>query len=58
MPRWVVPMFGNAEMIREFLASSNLDACYPVWSRDAAAGHDNHSFGGSWSVYGMGGSSL
>ena len=56
--RWVVPMFGNAEMIREFLASSNLDACYPVWSRDAAAGHDNHSFGGSWSVYGMGGSSL
>ena len=56
--RWVVPLFGNAKLIREFLSASNFEACYPVWSRNAAAGHDNHSFGGRWSVYGFGAWSL
>lgn len=57
--RWVVPLFGNADLIREFLASSNIEACYPIWARNAAAGHDNHSFGsGGWSVFGMGSYSL
>ena len=56
--RWSVPLFGNATRIRDFLAESNLEACYPIWSRNAAAGHDNHSFHGRWSVYGLGGDSL
>ncbi len=56
--RWIIPMLGNPERIREFLGDSNLDACYPVWSRNAAAGHDNHSFRGRWTVYGTSGASL
>ena len=50
--RWVVPLLGNEPLLEEFLKRSNLEACYPIRSRDAAAGHDNHSFGGKWSVYG------
>jgi len=57
-PRWLVPLLGNAERIRTFLAESNLEACYPIWSRRAAAGHDNHSFRGQWSVFGFGPNSL
>ena len=56
--RWMIPLLGNLAELRDFLENSNLDACYPVWSRNAAAGYDNHSFSGNWSVYGMGGNSL
>jgi len=57
--RWVVPLFGSADLIREFLTTSNIEACHPIWARSAAAGHDNHSFGGwGWSVFGIGSFSL
>jgi len=49
--RWIVPMLNRGEGISRFLQTSNLDACFPIWSRNAAAGHDNHSFRDSWSVY-------
>jgi len=57
--RWLVPLFGNRPALESFLGQSNLDACWPVWSNNAASGYDNHSFSGSgWSVYGRGGKSL
>ncbi len=56
--RWIVPMLGHPERIKAFLNDSNLDACHPIWSRNAAAGHDNHSFRGKWTVYGASGWSL
>jgi hypothetical protein len=56
--RWLVPLLGNADLAERFLQTSNLEACYPIWSRQAAAGFDNHSFRGQWSVLGHGGSSL
>jgi hypothetical protein len=56
--RWTVPMFGNAQELSRFLQNSNIEACFPVWSRNAAAGHDNHSFGRQWSIYGSAGSVL
>lgn len=56
--RWIIPLLGNPAELKAFLEQSNLDACYPVWSRNAASGYDNHSFSGNWSVYGMSGESL
>ena len=56
--RWMIPLLGNATRLRQFLDESNLDAVHPVWSKNAASGYDNHSFGGRWSVYGFGGNSL
>ncbi len=56
--RWTVPMFGHADELSRFLRTSNIEACYPVWSRNAASGHDNHSFGRQWSIYGNAGSVL
>ena len=50
--RWIVPLLGNEPLLEEFLKRSNLEACYPIWSRHAAAGHDDHFFGRKWSVYG------
>jgi len=41
--RWITPLFGNAAALREFLAESNIEACYPVSAATAAFGHDNHS---------------
>ncbi len=49
--RWLVPLLGNAVELEHFLQTSNLSACFPIWSRNAASGHDNHSFRDSWSVY-------
>ena len=51
------------QRIDEFLASSNLDACFPVTASSAAFGHDNHSRWladeeASWSLYGYGPYSL
>jgi hypothetical protein len=56
--RWLVPLLGNPAEAERFLEQSNLDACWPIWSRAAAAGFDNHSFRGQWSVHGRGASSL
>jgi len=56
--RWIIPLLGNQERLRRFLDTSNVEGCYPVWARNAAAGFDNHSFGGRWSVYGTGTNSL
>lgn len=56
--RWLVPLLGNPAESERFLDQSNLEACWPIWSRNAAAGFDNHSFRGQWSVYGRGPSSL
>jgi len=51
--RWLVPLLGDPGSLEHFLRTSNLSACFPIWSRNAAAGHDNHSFRDSWSVYDM-----
>lgn len=56
--RWIIPLLGNLPQLKTFLENSNIDACYPLWSRSAASGYDNHSFGGNWSVFGMGANSL
>jgi hypothetical protein len=56
--RWLLPLMGQPDMARGFLRESNLDAVFPVWSRAAASGFDNHSFSGQWSVFGKGGNSL
>lgn len=56
--RWLIPLMGHPEALRRWLDESNLDAVYPVWSRNAASGFDNHSFGGRWSVYGSGPNAL
>ncbi len=56
--RWLVPLLGDAPRLKAFLAESNLDACFPIYSRDACTGYDNHSFRGNWSVDGLGGNSL
>ncbi len=41
--RWALALFGNERRLRDYLASSNQEACYPVTSSTAAFGHDNHS---------------
>lgn len=56
--RWIIPLLGNQALLREFLGTSNLDACFPVWARNAASGFDNHSFHGKWDVHGFGANSL
>lgn len=56
--RWMIPLLGHPARLTDFLENSNLDACYPIWSRNAASGYDNHSFSGNWSVYGMEGDAL
>ena len=35
--RWIIPLLGNLPQLKAFLETSNLDACYPVWSRNAAS---------------------
>jgi len=49
--RWLIPLLGNKDRLREFLSTSNIEACYPVWATNACAGFDNHSFGPGWNVY-------
>lgn len=49
--RWLIPLLGNKDRLREFLSASNIEACYPVWATNACAGFDNHSFGPGWNVY-------
>lgn len=56
--RWLVPMLGNPSAIESFLEESNLEACWPLWSNNAASGYDNHSHLYSWSVDGLGADSL
>jgi len=56
--RWIIPLLGTEDRPRRFLETSNVEACHPVWARNAAAGFDNHSFGGRWSVFGGGGNAL
>lgn len=57
--RFVLPLFGNAARLEDFLKNSNIDACYPVDAGNAAAGHDNHSrWDRGWDVYGLGRNSL
>jgi hypothetical protein len=60
--RWLLPVFGNAEKIRNFLAESNLESCYPISAENAMIGYDNHSkwmpSGGNWTIYGYGKKSL
>jgi len=56
--RWIIPLLVDKQRLRRFLDTSNVEACYPVWARNAAAGFDNHSFGGRWSVFGTGANSL
>jgi len=56
--RWLIPLMGNRDALRRWLDESNLAAVYPVWSRHAASGFDNHSFGGRWSVFGSGPNAL
>ena len=56
--RWLIPLLGNRAELEAFLASSNLEAVYPISTRDACSGYDNHSFRGQWSVFGLGAHSL
>ncbi|MES2695114.1 MAG: family 10 glycosylhydrolase, partial [Verrucomicrobiota bacterium] len=56
--RWLIPLLGHRGRLREFLETSNLEACHPILSRNACAGYDNHSFRTDWSIYGLGPSSL
>jgi hypothetical protein len=49
--RWIIPLLGNRQRLADFLATSNIEACYPVWATNACAGFDNHSFGSRWSIY-------
>ena len=56
--RWIVPLLGNAGLLQSFLQSSNMESCYPVWSRNAITGHDNHSFDKKWCVFSMDKNSL
>ena len=57
--RWLFPLFGSRRRLEAFLASSNLEACFPVHSVNAPYGHDNHSFGRSgYDVHGFGNLSL
>ena len=47
--RWMIPLWGNAELCRQFLANSNVEAVYPVTASNAVIGHDNHwLYGQSW----------
>ncbi len=41
--RWALALFGNERRLRDYLAVSNQEACYPLTSATAAFGHDNHS---------------
>ena len=55
--RWVLPMFGDMEKTEEFLATSNMESCFPIVASTAAYGHDNHSYAfwgdkkHAWSMY-------
>jgi hypothetical protein len=40
--RWLVPLMAYPERIDDFLANSNLEACFPIDSFGALAGFDNH----------------
>ena len=50
--RWLVPLWGNADLAERFLEESNLDAVFPVDALTAANGHDNH-WHSSYSLYGV-----
>ncbi len=58
--RWILPLFGNRERLRRFLAESNIEACFPLTAASAYYGHDNHSrWGkGGWRVSGREGYAL
>ena len=49
--RWLIPLWGNAELAEKVLNESNIEAVYPVTASNAACGHDNHWMPGH-SVYG------
>jgi hypothetical protein len=47
--RWMIPLWGNAELCERFLSESNLEAVYPIAASNAVVGHDNHwLYGQSW----------
>ncbi|NOZ21894.1 MAG: hypothetical protein GXP25_12500 [Planctomycetes bacterium] len=56
--RWLVPLLGRADRLRRFLDESNIEACYPIWSRNADAGFDWHCQRGRWSLYGYAANAL
>ena len=57
--RMLVSLFANQKRLEEFLADSNMEACYPVDASNAAAGHDNHSwFHRGWTTHGRESNSL
>ena len=41
--RWTVPLFGNPDKTRAFLADSNMESCYPVTASNVMLGYDIHS---------------
>ena len=50
--RWLVSLWGNADLAERFLDESNLDAVFPVDAFTAANGHDNH-WHPPYSLYGV-----
>lgn len=42
--RWLIPLLGDPDRAQQWLATSNLEAVFPVTARNAALGHDNHWF--------------
>jgi len=40
--RWMVALAGHPQRIEDYLAQSNLEACFPIDSWGAVGGHDNH----------------
>lgn len=41
---WIIPLLGNQSQLTVFLPNSNVAIRYPVQSRNATSGFDNHSF--------------
>jgi len=58
--RWAACLFGSPKLLKDFRATSNLEACYPILPETAALGLDNHSRwqGEGWTLHGKGPGSL
>jgi hypothetical protein len=56
--RWLLPLYGHKELLTGYLRNSNLEACFPIHSFNAALVYDNHSFGSRWTTRGFGRYSL
>lgn len=41
--RWMTPLFGQPDILQDFIATSNLEACYPTGASTCLYGYDNHS---------------